>query len=179
MPPISEAADPMIPRTPQDALLARSSTLTFEAIRTEFEIPARFPPEVLAETERAIAGRTPRSGPLRRPHRRAVRDDRPGIEPRSRPGLSRRPTAQIGLPHRLRDRRPRRLREPRWGDRSRNSPTWCHSLLPRQAHPASPGGFERGRRQPLARRSTRPAIVWQIDLDSKRRARTGARRRVR
>ncbi len=152
----------MIPRTPRIAP-GTIVDAAFEAIRTEFEIPARFPPEVLAETERAIAAG---------PHDPDRYDDRTDV-----PFVTIDPESSLDLDQAFH------------AERRRSGYRIDYAIADPAAY-VSPGGaidhetHQRGvtlycpdKRTPLhpvalsedaaslLPDETRPAIVWQIDLD--------------
>ena len=132
----------------------------FARIRAEFDVPARVPGRGRRRSRRRSAARArcrpACATPARRRARRPVRDDRPGRQPRPRPGVPRRAAARRRLPRALRDRRRRRVRRSRRRARPRGVRRGVTLYLPDGRAPMLPERARRGRGQPARRCRTGP-----------------------
>ena len=119
----------------------------------QFDVPEGFPPDVLAAAQRGR--RSPPGDRARRPHRRPVRDARPGVVDRPRSGVlrSRRAGERPGAALRDRRRRPVR-RRPAIRSTARRGGVAPRCTCPTAAPALYPPVLVRGRGQPAARRPT-------------------------
>ena len=155
-------------RTGDDSVSAETLREGIAAIQAEMKVTSGVP---RGRGTRRCRGRRQPTAAGPRPDRRAVRDHRPGLGARPRPGDAHR-ARRRRVRRALRDRRPERLHHPRRPGRRGGQPAGGDALRRGLQDPAAPDRHLRGGRLAAARRG---AAGPGLD-DPRRRDRGGHRR---